>query len=97
MRRAGQGRTRLLVTVAGVLMVALALSGVTAAAGPGETGNGTIPPGFTKVTFIHTVDGPPEVAVEHGGEAGAPPFASGTAPVCSDPATDGSTLCDSFD
>ena len=34
MRRAAQGRTRLLVTIAGALMVALALSGVTAAAGP---------------------------------------------------------------
>ena len=34
MRRADQGRARLLVTIAGVLMVALVLSGVTAAAGP---------------------------------------------------------------
>ena len=96
MRRAAQGRTRLLVTIAGVLMVALALSGVTAAAGPGETGNGTIPPGFTKVTFIHTADGPPEVAVEHASDAGASPFSSGTAPACSDDTTDGSDQCDSF-
>ena len=96
MRRAGKGRTRLLVTIAGVLMMALALSGVTAAAGPGETGNGTIPPGFSKVTFIHTADGPPEVAVEHASDAGAPPFSSGTAPACSDGATDGTDQCDSF-
>ena len=87
---------QLLVTIAGALMVVLALSGVTAAAGPGETGNDSIPPGFTKVTFIHTADGPPEVAVEHASDAGASPFSSGTAPACSDGATDGSDQCDSF-
>ena len=96
MRNASRGRTRLLVTIAGVLLMALALSGVTAAAGPGETGNDTIPPGFTKVTFIHTVDGPPEVAVEHASDAGAPPFSSSTAPACSDGATDETAQCDSF-
>ena len=96
MRSVSRGRTRLLVTIVGVLMAVLTLGGVTAAAGPGETGNGTIPPGFTKVTFIHSADGPPAVAVERASDAGAPPFSSGTAPACSDGATDGSDQCDSF-
>lgn len=64
-------------------------------AGPGETGSGIIPPGFSKVTFIHHVGRPPQVIVEHGSNGKAPPF-SQEANICSNPATDGTDQCDSF-
>lgn len=84
---------RFLLTVIGVLALALGLAGIAVAAGPGETGNGTIPPGFTKVTFIHHADGPPEVIVERGPNGNGGPV-RGEANACTTGA--GTVDCDSF-
>ena len=46
------------------LVIALfGLSASPAFANPGDTGNGTIPPGLTKVTFVHHDGKTPEVIV----------------------------------
>jgi hypothetical protein len=93
-RRLKMAKRLLVVLMAGALLIGLA--GIANAAGPGETGNGTIPPGFTKVTFIHRAGGPPQTIVEHGSNGKAPPL-SGAGSVCSDSGTNGSDQCDSFD
>jgi hypothetical protein len=80
-----------------VAVLAFALGGSSVFAGPGDTGNGTIPPGFTKVTFVHDTGGPPKVIVERGpGGSNGKGLASGEATVCSDLGTNGTDLCDSF-
>ena len=86
---------RLLLVAIGVLALVLGLASMAGAAGPGETGSGVIPPGFTKVTFVHHAGGPPQVLVEQGPDGKGRPL-SGEANVCSDPATNGTAQCDSF-
>lgn len=80
-----------------MVLISFSLGGSIVLAGPGDTGNGTIPPGLTKVTFVHHSAGAPEVIVERGpGNDNGKGFDSGEAAVCSDPGTDGTDLCDSF-
>jgi hypothetical protein len=84
-----------LILTFGLMAILLALGASTAAmaVGPGETGSGIIPPGFTKVTFVHNAGVPPEVIVERGPN-GRGPIESGTANVCTVGAD--TDQCDSF-
>lgn len=84
-----------LMVVLMMLVLVLGPASIASAAGPGETGNDTIPPGFSKVTFIHHAGGPPQTIVEHGSNGKAPPL-SGESNICSDPDTNGFENCDSF-
>ncbi len=89
-------QVRILLSVVTVLAAVFGVASLAGAAGPGETGSGVIPPGFAKVTFIHHQGRAPEVFVEHAAN-GKSPFSSQEANVCSDPNTDGTANCDSFD
>ncbi len=84
-----------LMAIPGLLLALLMVgsAGIAEAGGPGETGNGTIPPGFTKVTFVHHAAGPPEVIVEHGPNGKGGPV-RGEANACTTGA--GTDQCDSF-
>ncbi len=77
-----------------VIVLILAFSASPVLAAPGDTGNGTIPPGLTKVTFVHHAGNAPDVIVERGPGGNGNPFVSGEASVCSDA---GLPTCDSFD
>ena len=76
-----------------VIVLILAFSASPVLAAPGDTGNGTIPPGLTKVTFVHHAGNAPDVIVERGPGGNGNPFVSGEASVCSDA---GLPTCDSF-
>ncbi|MDP7225037.1 MAG: hypothetical protein QF909_07485 [SAR202 cluster bacterium] len=77
-----------------VIVLILAFSTSPVLAAPGDTGNGTIPPGLTKVTFVHHAGNAPDVIIERGPGGNGNPFVSGEASVCSDA---GLPTCDSFD
>jgi hypothetical protein len=81
-----------------MVLISFSLGGSVVLAGPGDTGNGTIPPGLTKVTFVHHSAEAPEVIVERGpGNNNGKGFSSGEAAVCSVEGTNGTDLCDSFE
>ena len=88
-------RSRLNLSVLVVIVIAFGLSATPMFAQPGETGNGSIPPGLTKTTFIHHKGKAPQVVVEHGNNGGAKgsPFSSAEAKAC---AAGGTDQCDSY-
>ena len=73
--------------------LAVVSAGLVSAAGLGESGSGVIPPGLTKVTFIHHEGRAPEVVVERGANGNGRPL-SGQANSCT--AGAGTDQCDSF-